>query len=80
MKGKAFIVPILIIALVTFFAAPPVQAEFVTLTVVLLAGLITTGLAVETVRSNNDDQTDQKAEQEETLTADSDVALSAASP
>ena len=80
MRGKTLIVPILVIALVTFLAAPPVQAEFVTLTVILLAGLITTGLAVETVRSKNDDQTDQKAEQEDALPASSDVALSTTNP
>lgn len=80
MKGKAFIVPILVIALVTFMAAPPAQAEFVTLTVVLLASLITTGLVVETARNNDDQQTAQSTEHEEPQPASSDVALSTSTP
>ena len=80
MKGKAFIVPILVIALVTFIAAPPAQAEFVTLTIILLASLITTGLVVDTARSKNDQQTAQNVEQEEPQPTSTDVALSTTTP
>jgi hypothetical protein len=49
MQGKAFIIPILIIALIGVTAVPPAQAELATVTALLAAGFITTVLMVETI-------------------------------
>jgi hypothetical protein len=62
MQGKAFIIPILIIALVGITAAPPAQAELATVTALLAAGFITTVLVVETI----DDVTTEPEGQEQT--------------
>ena len=67
MTGKAFIIPILIIALVGFVATPPVHAELATVTALLAAGFITTVLVVEAVETISDDsaESDQKDRESE---------------
>ena len=57
MKVKYFIIPILVITLVTVIAAPPVQAELITLSVVLAAAFVSTALVVETIRESDNEQT-----------------------
>jgi hypothetical protein len=57
MNTKSFIIPILVVALVGVIAAPPVQAEFVTLSIILAAAFGTAVVANETVRSEPDSQT-----------------------
>ena len=62
MKGKHFIIPILVITLVTVVAAPPAHADFVTLSVVLAAAFISTALVVENTRDSDNEQTAKAVE------------------
>lgn len=57
MKTKYFIIPILVMALVSVMAAPPVQAEFVTLSIILAAAFGTAVVANEAVRSDPEAET-----------------------
>ena len=57
MKTNLFVIPILVAALVTVIAAPPVQAEFVTLSIILAAAFGTAVVANEAVRSEPDGET-----------------------
>ena len=54
MKAKHFIIPILIVALVTAIAAPPAHAELVTLTVILAAAFVSAVVVKEVVISEPD--------------------------
>lgn len=56
MRGKAFIIPILIIALLGFVSAPPAEAELATVTAILVAGFVTTALIVESVEYVEEEQ------------------------
>lgn len=67
MIGRFLIVPILVFALFTFAVAPPVQAELVTLTVILAAAFLSTALVVETARNRDDDQVAKVTEQDAAL-------------
>jgi len=52
MKTKMFIIPILILALVTVIVAPPVHAELLTLSIILAAAFDTSIFVNETLRPN----------------------------
>ena len=54
MKTKFFVVPILVIALVTVLSAPPAHAELVTLTVILAVAFASAVVAKNVVNSNQD--------------------------
>ena len=60
MKAKHFIIPILIVALVTAIAAPPAHAELVTLTVILAAAFVSAVVVKEVVISEPDTKTASK--------------------
>lgn len=54
MNTKFFVIPIVVVALFTAFAAPPVHAELVTITVILVAAFASAVIAKNVVTSNND--------------------------
>jgi len=54
MKTRMLVVPILILALVTVIAAPPVHAELLTLSVILAVAFGSAIAVNETVNSNPD--------------------------
>lgn len=56
MKAKYLIIPILVIALIGLVAAPPAEAELVTLSVILVAAYASVIIANETM--NNETETD----------------------
>jgi hypothetical protein len=60
MKAKFFIIPILVVALVTAIAAPAAQAELVTLTVILAAAFASAIIASEVINSETDTETASK--------------------
>ena len=60
MKTKFFVVPILVIALVTVLSAPPAHAELVTLTVILAVAFASAVVAKNVVNSNQDKETVSK--------------------
>jgi hypothetical protein len=60
MKGKYFIIPILIVAFVTAIAAPPAHAELVTLTVILAAAFASAVVVKEVATSEPDTETTSK--------------------
>ena len=60
MKTKFFVVPILVMALFTAFAAPPAHAELVTLTVILAVAFASAVVAKNVVNSNQDKETASK--------------------
>ena len=65
MKIKFFVIPILVAALVGVVAAPPVQAEFVTLSIILAAAFGTAVVANEAVRSEPETETAATLDQSE---------------
>ena len=62
MKGKFFIIPILVVAFVTAIAAPPTHAELVTLTVILAAAFASAVVVKEVVTSEPDTKTASKSD------------------
>ena len=56
MKAKYLIIPILVIALIGLVAAPPAEAELVTLSVILVAAYASVIIANEAM--NNETETD----------------------
>ena len=56
MKAKYLIIPILVIALIGMVAAPPAEAELVTLSVILVAAYASAIIANEAI--NNESETD----------------------
>lgn len=60
MKTKFFVVPILVMALFTAIAAPPVHAELVTLTVILAVAFASAVVAKNVVNSNQEKETASK--------------------
>lgn len=60
MKTKYFIIPILVVALVTFIAAPPAHAELITLTIILAVAFASAVFAKNVVNSNQDKETASK--------------------
>lgn len=60
MKTKMFIIPILILALVTVIVAPPVHAELLTLSIILAAAFGTSIFVNETLKAEPDNETASK--------------------
>jgi hypothetical protein len=67
MKIKNFIVPIMVVALVTVIIAPPVQAELVTITVILAAAFTTAVVSTEVVKSKPDNEMASKADKSDSI-------------
>jgi hypothetical protein len=57
MKAKFFIIPILVVTFITAIAAPPAQAELVTLTVILAVAFASAVVAKNVVNPNQDKKT-----------------------
>jgi 4-hydroxybenzoate polyprenyltransferase len=51
MKTKLFVIPILVLVILTGIATPPVQAEFLTVSIILAAAFITAVAATEVIKS-----------------------------
>jgi Na+/melibiose symporter-like transporter len=79
MKGKHVIVPFIVLALVTVIAAPPAQADFLVLSVVLAATFLSTAFMVEKTRDNENDATAEQTEKDATLQAQVDTTLASPS-
>jgi hypothetical protein len=60
MKTKFFVVPIMVMALITAVAAPPAHAELVTLTVILAVAFASAVVAKNVVSANQDKETASK--------------------
>jgi hypothetical protein len=58
MKTKLFVIPILVFAILTGIAAPPVQAELLTLSVVLTAVFTTAVVTTEVIKSETGAETE----------------------
>ena len=76
MKGKHIFVPLLVMALVTVIAAPPAQADFLVLSVVLAATFLSTAFMVENARNDENEATAKQKEDNAILQAkvDSQIA------
>lgn len=53
---KYFVIPVLVMALVTAIIAPPAQAELVAITVILVAAFSTAVVTAEVVKSGDDNE------------------------
>jgi hypothetical protein len=51
MKTKLFVIPILVLAILTGIATPPVQAELLTLSIILAAAFSTAVVTTEVIKS-----------------------------
>ena len=58
MKTKIFVIPILVLAILTGIATPPVQAELLTLSVVLAAIFSTAVVTTEVIKSETSTETE----------------------
>lgn len=58
MKTKLFVIPILVLAILTGIAAPPVQAELLTLSIVLAAVFSTAVVTTEVIKSETATETE----------------------
>ena len=57
MKTKLFVIPILVLAILTGIATPPVQAELPTLSIVLAAVFSTAVVTTEVIKSETGTET-----------------------
>jgi hypothetical protein len=60
MKTKHFVIPILVMALLTVIAAPPVQAELLTLSIVLAAVFTSAVVTTKVIKSETGNETASK--------------------
>jgi hypothetical protein len=60
MRTNLFVVPILVMALLTVIVAPPLQAELVTLSVILAAVFTTAVVTTEVIKSETGTETASK--------------------
>jgi hypothetical protein len=58
MKTKLFVIPILVFAILTGIAIPPVQAELLTLSIVMAAVFTTAVVTTEVIKSETGAQTE----------------------
>jgi hypothetical protein len=58
MKTKLFVIPILVLTILTGIAAPPVQAELLTLSIVLAAVFTTAVVTTEVIKSETGTETE----------------------
>ena len=70
MKGKHIIVSSLVVALVAVVAAPPAQADFLVLSVVLAATFLCTAFVVENARNDENEATAEQNEENVIFTND----------
>jgi hypothetical protein len=61
MKTKLFVIPILVLAILTGIAIPPVQAELLTLSIVLAAVFSTAVVTTEVIKSETGTETASKS-------------------
>jgi hypothetical protein len=67
MKTKMFIIPILILALVTVTVAPPVHAELLTLSIILAVAFGTSIFINETLIAEPDNETASKSNESDAI-------------
>ena len=72
MKSKTLVAAVLAVALIGFVAAPPAQAELVTITVVLAASFATFYFVNEGVKANNAEESSEQAKVDNDLQAKAD--------
>lgn len=65
MKAKHMIIPVLVVALIGMVAAPPAQAELVTVTVILAVAFASAIIANETMNSEPESETVSQADNAE---------------
>jgi hypothetical protein len=58
MKTKLFVIPILVLAILTGIATPPVQAELLTLSIILAAAFTTAVVTTEVIKSESGNETE----------------------
>jgi hypothetical protein len=67
MKTKLFVIPILVLAILTGIATPPVQAELLTLSIVLAAVFTTAVVTTEIIKSETETETASKPSATESI-------------
>ncbi|MFO7687581.1 MAG: hypothetical protein R6V60_15970 [Desulfobacterales bacterium] len=67
MKTKLFVIPILVLALLTGIVTPPVQAELLTLSIILAAAFSTAVVTTEVIKSETATETASKPSANESI-------------
>jgi hypothetical protein len=67
MKTKLFVIPILVMILLTAIAAPPVQAELLTLSIILATVFTTAVVTTEVIKSETGTETASKPSPPESI-------------